>query len=171
MFLYVAAGPVYVTRVLHRPPTDVFVVFVPIMLGLMVGLFLLPHWAKWWRKADTLVANYGLLAVAHVANLLLAWFGVEGGWVLVPMALCSLGIGLCMPVLVARALQPFAALAGMAASLQMFLQYAWMAVTAGWIAPNLWSSPVGLASASAGLSVLGGVLVLGRVGVRAPVRG
>jgi len=167
MFLYVAAGPVFIKQWVGRTPTDVYLVFAPIMLGLVAGLYLLPRWSRWWNRCDPLPPCYAVLLVAHALNLLLALWGHTGLALLLPLGLCSLGIGLCMPVLIGRALQPHAERSGLAASLQMFVQYAFMAVTAGLLAPHLWDTLPGLALTSAAMSMLS--LLLTRADTRSRV--
>lgn len=159
MFLYVAAGPVFVQQWVGHAPTDVYLVFLPILLGLVAGLYLLPRWSRWLKGADPLPSCYAVLFVAHALNLLLAVRGHSGLVLLLPLGLCSLGIGLCMPVLIGRALQPHAERSGLAASLQMFVQYAFMAVTAGVLAPRLWDDLPGLALTSAAMSTLSLLLI------------
>lgn len=159
LFLYVVAGPALLTRWMGRAPTDMYLIFTPIMLGLMLGLYLLPRCSHWLGGRDPLPACYVFLMATQGLNLVLVLVGVSGLALLFPMGLCAVGVGLCMPVLVARALQPFADQAGLAASLQMFGQYALMALTAAVLAPLFWNSLTALAWVSAALSALGFALV------------
>jgi DHA1 family bicyclomycin/chloramphenicol resistance-like MFS transporter len=65
-----------------------------------------------------------------------------------------------MPLLLGHALQPVGNNAGLAASTQMCIQFALMALGSGLIAPLLWGSLLHLALGNAALILSSGILLL-----------
>ncbi|EHP40630.1 major facilitator superfamily protein [Cupriavidus basilensis OR16] len=53
MFLYVAAAPQFVIHLLGRPATEVYLIFVPMVLGLVAGLVCLPLLVRRWGTQHT----------------------------------------------------------------------------------------------------------------------
>ena len=72
MYLYVAAGPQLVTHLLGRPPTDVYLVFTPMMVGLIVGFLCLPRVLQRWGTQRTMYLAYSGFVLVNVVNITLA---------------------------------------------------------------------------------------------------
>lgn len=140
MFLYAAAAPQILSHLLGRSATDVYLVFTPMMLGLMAGFLCLPRLVRRLGTQRTLYLAYAGFVLVNVFNAALAAWVPPGPIHLLPVAAYAFVVALAMPLLVGHALQPFPANAGLAASCQMFLQYGMMAVAAGLLAPLLWDS-------------------------------
>jgi len=160
MFLYVAAAPQLLTQLLGRSPTDVYLVFTPMMLGLMAGFLCLPRLVQRWGAQRTLYLAYAGFVVVNVLNTTLAALVPAGLIHLLPIAAYASVTAVSMPLLVSHALHPFPNNAGLAASCQMFLQYSMMAVAAGLLAPLLWNSLWHLALGCAVLTCIGMTLLL-----------
>lgn len=160
MFLYVAAAPQLLTKLLGRSPTDVYLVFTPMMVGLMAGFLCLPRLVQRWGTQRTLYLAYAGFVVVNALNITLAATVPSGLIHLLPVAACAFVTAVSMPLLVGHALHPFPDNAGLAASCQMFLQYSMMAVTAGLLAPLLWDSLWHLALGCAALTCIGMTLLL-----------
>jgi DHA1 family bicyclomycin/chloramphenicol resistance-like MFS transporter len=160
MFLYVAAAPQFVTHLLGRSPTDVYLVFIPMMVGLTAGFLCLPRLVQRLGTRSTMYLAYVGFVIVNVLNITLAALMSPSLIHLLPIAAYAFAIALSMPLLVGHALHPFPDNAGLAASCQMFLQYSMMAVTAGLLAPLLWSSLWHLALGSAALTCIGMTLLL-----------
>jgi DHA1 family bicyclomycin/chloramphenicol resistance-like MFS transporter len=154
LFLYVAAAPQLLTHLLGRSPTDVYLVFTPMMVGLIAGFLYLPRLLQRWGTQRTLYLAYAGLVLVNVLNTALAAWVPPGLIHLLPTAAYAFAIALSMPLLVSHALHPFPDNAGLAASCQMFLQYSMMAVAAGLLAPLLWDS---LSHLAMGCAVLTGI--------------
>jgi len=160
MYLYVAAGPQLVTHLLGRPPTDVYLVFTPMMAGLVAGFLCLPRLLKRWGTQRTMYLAYAGFALVNLLNVMLAAWVPSSLMHLLPLAAYAFAIALSMPLLVGHALHPFPHNAGLAASCQLFLQYGLMAVVAGLLAPMLWDSLWHLALGCAALTGFGTALLL-----------
>jgi len=160
MYLYVAAGPQFVTHLLGRSPTDVYLVFTPIVVGLIAGLLYLPRLVQRWGTRRTMYLAYVAFVFVNVINATLAVLVPPGLIHLLPIAAYAFAIALSMPLLVGNALHPFPDNAGLAASCQLFLQYSMMAVVAGLLAPLLWDSLWHLALGCAVLTCISMTLLL-----------
>jgi DHA1 family bicyclomycin/chloramphenicol resistance-like MFS transporter len=160
MYLYVAAGPQVVTRLLGRSPTDAYLVFIPMMVGLIAGFTCLPRLIQRWGTQRTLYLAYAGFVSVNVLNTTLATWVSPSLIHLLPIAAYAFAIALSMPLLVGHALHPFPDNAGLAASCQLFLQYSMMAVAAGLLAPLLWDSLRHLALGCAVLTCISMALML-----------
>ena len=160
MFLYVAAAPQLLTHLLGRSATDVYLIFAPMMVGLIAGFLYLPRLVQRWGTQRTLYLAYAGLVLVNVLNTALAAWVPPGLIHLLPIAAFAFAIALSMPLLVGHALHPFPDNAGLAASCQMFLQYSMMAVAAGLLAPLLWDSLSHLALGCAVLTSISMALLL-----------
>ena len=153
-------GPQLLTHLLGRSPTDVYLVFTPMMVGLIAGFLCLPRLVQRWGTQRTLYLAYAGFVLVNVLNTALAAWVPPGLIHLLPIAAYAFVIALSMPLLVGHALHPFPDNAGLAASCQMFLQYSMMAVVAGLLAPLLWDSLWHLALGCAALTCISMTLLL-----------
>lgn len=160
MYLYVAAAPQIVTHLLGRSPTDVYLVFTPMMVGLITGFLCLPRMVSRWGTRRTMYLAYSGFVFVNVLNTTLAALAPPSMIHLLPVAAYAFAIALTMPLLVGHALHPFPHNAGLAASCQLFLQYSMMAVVAGLLAPMLWDSLWHLALGCAALTCISMALML-----------
>ena len=160
MFLYVAAAPHLLTHLLGRSPTDVYLVFTPMMVGLIAGFLYLPRLVQRWGTQRTMYLAYVGFVFVNVLNITLAALVPPSLIHLLPIAAYAFTVALSMPLLVGHALHPFPDNAGLAASCQMFLQYSMMAVAAGLLAPLLWDSLWHLALGCAVLTCISMTLLL-----------
>lgn len=160
VFLYMATAPKVITGHLGLASTEIYKIFAAIMLPMLTGFLLLPRLLERFGPRQVMVVAYGCYLVAVILNLAISALEFNTLVVLVPISICSLGVALALPLLLGEALEPFPDNSGMASSCQMFLQYAFMVLTAGVIAPMAWHSLLGLALAQAGMLVVGFILML-----------
>src|SRR6478752_4390684 len=119
MFLYVAAAPQLLTHLLRRSPTDVYLIFTPMMVGLIAGFLCLPRLVERWGTQRTMYFAYAGFVVVNVLNAMLAAMVPAGLIHLLPIAAYAFVTAVSMPLLVSHALHPFPNNAGLAASCQM----------------------------------------------------
>lgn len=160
MFLYAAAAPQILTHLMGRSSTDVYLVFTPMMAGLIAGFLYLPRMLRRWGTQRTMYLAYAGFVLVNLLNAALSAWVPPGLIHLLPFVAYAFVVALTMPLLVGHALHPFPSNAGLAASCQMFLQYGMMAVAAGLLAPLLWDSLWHLALGCAVLTGIGMVLLL-----------
>src|SRR4030067_3145730 len=93
IFLYIAASPVVIYEHLHYGANDFWRLFVPLVAGMMAGTFLSGRLAGRMSHAHAVDLGYGLMLLAGVSSLLLAFTGVSGTLsLLVPRALSASGV-------------------------------------------------------------------------------
>jgi len=160
LFIYVASGAHFLVTLLGRSLTEMYLVFGPVMVAMSLGFATLPRWLQRFGVVGTMRISYGFFGLAIVSNLGLAWAVPPSLFHLLPLALGSYAVGLSMPLLLGHALQPVGDNAGLAASTQMCIQFALMALGSGLIAPLLWGSLLHLALGNAALILSSGILLL-----------
>jgi DHA1 family bicyclomycin/chloramphenicol resistance-like MFS transporter len=72
MYLYVAAGPQFVTHLLGRSPTEVYLVFTPMVVGLIAGFLYLPRLVQRWGTQRAMYLAYAGFVSVNVLNITLA---------------------------------------------------------------------------------------------------
>lgn len=146
-FIYVLSAPVFVMTHLGRGPGEFAWLFVPSVVGMMLGSTLSGRMAGRWSPRRCIGVGFVIMLAAAVANVLVA-LALPAGlpWSVVPIPLFTFGMALAMPAFALLALDHFPARRGMVSSCQSFLQVGLNALTAGVIAPALWGSVLGLAT-------------------------
>jgi DHA1 family bicyclomycin/chloramphenicol resistance-like MFS transporter len=159
MMLYVVSAPVFVMQLLGRDESGFYLVYGPMMLGIVAGSLLFPALAVRLRQKAVLAAAYAVLGLATVLNLALSWQLPPGLHNVIPIFVYAAGLALAMPILVARALDPFGDRSGVASSCHTFLQFAVTGVIAGALAPLLWGSVWALAVGATVLTAVGAAIL------------
>lgn len=160
MTVYVVAAPAIVIGLLERGAADIYLIYTPIALGLLAGFLMFPRLVRRLGTRPMLASAYAVLGISVTLNLALSWLLPPGLFLLAPLFVYSLGMALALPLLLERALEPVRERAGVASSLQTFLQFAMMGLAAGLLAPLLWDSAILLALGTAGLTALGALFLL-----------
>lgn len=160
MAIYAVSAPAIVVRLLGREGTDIYLVYVPIALGLTAGFWLFPHLLHRWQAGSILAAAYLILGGSTLVNLVAACSWPTDAIQMAPLFTYSFGLALALPLLVSGALEPLRQSAGVAASCQTFMQFAMTALATGLLAPLLWDSLLSLAVGIGILTLAGGLAVL-----------
>lgn len=159
-FIYVAGAPIIVVDLLGRGERDFWLLFVPMIAGMVAGSWLSTRLAGRVdprRLVDG--AMVGLLASAAVNVVLTATVPVLP-WAVVGPTLLGVGIGIVFPLLQLAMLDLFPERRGAAASMASFASLLFNAALAGALVPLVDGSLLQVALASAALAVLGGALWL-----------
>jgi DHA1 family bicyclomycin/chloramphenicol resistance-like MFS transporter len=155
-FLYIASAPAFVIRLLGLSSLSFAWLFVPMILGIMVGATASGRLAGRLSPMQTVRLGYALMFLGVVVNLatcLLIRPGVP--WNVVPIAIFTAGSSLVMPSITLILLDLFPAFRGMASSVQGFIQFTLSAVVAGTIAPLVAQSLIRLALGMAVFALAG----------------
>lgn len=160
MAIYTVSAPHIVTQLLERAATDIYLIYAPITLGLTGGFLALPKLLRRLPGTALLPTAYRVLAASVVLNIALSAFLPAGLIAVVPLFTYSFGLAIALPILLGEALEPLRQNAGVASSLQTFLQFAMIALAAGVIAPWLATSLFALALGTGALTLIGGLAVL-----------
>lgn len=159
-FLYVLSAPVFLMEHLGLGPQEFGWLFMPAVAGMMSGSALSGRLAERWSPERTIRMGFVVMAVGAVFNVAVGLFMAPGlPWSVAPIVCYTLGMALAMPSLTLLALDLFPARRGLASSCQSFLQVGINSLTAGALAPLLWSSTLTLALGMSGFLLLGALAV------------
>lgn len=152
MFLYIAASPEIIYRLLGYGATDFWRLFLPLIFGIVLGGWLSGRLADRVPPARMVMAGLSLMGLAVLVNLAQAhWLPVHPVPALGPLPLYSLGLALLMPNLTVLALDCYPYQRGMASAVQTFLQLVGNSLVAALMVAPLARHLAGLA---AGMAVL-----------------
>ena len=159
-FLYVVSAPIVVVDLLGKGEQDFWILFVPMIGGMVLGSWLTNRLAD--RVPPTRMVDVTMvgLLVAAVVNVGLVWLIPSLPWAVVGPALMGVTIGIVFPVLQLAMLDLFPHHRGAAASMASFASLVFNAVLAGVIAPLVTASLLTTAVASGVLAALGVALWL-----------
>lgn len=154
-FIYVLSAPVFVMTHLGLGPQDFAWLFVPSVVGMMIGSGLSGRAAGHWSPVRTIGVGFAVMLAAALGGMLVAASEpLQRLWLVLPIAIYGVGMALAMPSMSILALDLFPQRRGMASSCQSFLQVGMNAVTAGVLAPILWRAPLTLAAGMCMFSAL-----------------
>lgn len=158
-FLFIVAAPVYLMVHLDLAPTEFAWLFIPAMLGTLLGSFIASRSAG--RKSLEWAIRTGYLVMASGAawNLLLNIGGPSAlPWAVAPILVYTTGMGIATSSLQVRLLDLAPLRMGMVSSCQAFVQSISNTVSAAVLAPLLWGSTLHMALGMAGLLGTGALL-------------
>ncbi|HUP31142.1 MAG TPA: multidrug effflux MFS transporter [Usitatibacter sp.] len=145
-FLYIVSAPVFLGQHLGLGPQQYAWLFVPCIVGIMLGAQLSGRAAGRHSPTATVARAYGFMVVAAFVNLAYAFLATPTiPWAVIPLAIFGIGFAMAMPSISLITLDLFPTRRGMAASLQGFVSGMVNVLTAGVISPLLWDHPRWLA--------------------------
>ena len=155
-FLYIVSAPVFLGRHLGLGPAEYAWLFVPCILGIMIGSQLSGRAAGRLAATETVRRAYLFMATAAAINLLYSMAATPAvPWAVLPLALFGVGFAMAMPSITLITLDLFPTRRGMAASLQGFISGMVNVLTAGVISPLLWDHPRWLALGMGAMMLVG----------------
>lgn len=157
-FLYVVGAPIVVVDLLGRGEQDFWMLFVPMIGGMVLGSMTTNRLAGRVDPLRMVDATMVGLVLAALLNVALAVLDPSLPWAVVGPALLGTAIGIAFPVLQLTMLDLFPHHRGAAASMASFASLAFNALLAGAVVPLVAGSLASLAAASAGFAVLGSLL-------------
>ena len=152
-FLYIACAPVFLIEMLGVSTYGFAWLFLPMILGIMVGAAISGRVAGRLSPAHTVRLGYLLMFSGVAFDLSVAWFVTPGvPWHVLPIMLFTIGSAVAAPSVMLLILDLFPTMRGLASSLQGFFHFALAAFSAGTIAPLLAHSLKALALGMAGFT-------------------
>ena len=138
-FLLISAAAIFIMTLLGQGENDFWMLFVPMMGGVMVGSWLSGHFAGQVPGRRLVSSGY---AIALAGGALLLGFSLFGQtaclpWIVLPIPLYTLGISLAFPTLTIAMLNLYPETRGAASSVQSFVSLLCNAVTSGVLVPIL----------------------------------
>lgn len=144
-FLYVLAAPKFLIAHLGVSPQGFATMFVPTVLGMMIGSYLSGRLAGKITPLRTVSIAYAIMLSAALANVLISAYAPPGlPQSILPLPLYNVGMALAMPNLTLLGLEQLAQ-RGLAASCQSFAQSLTTSLAAAFFVPLLWGSTISLA--------------------------
>jgi DHA1 family bicyclomycin/chloramphenicol resistance-like MFS transporter len=144
-FMYVLASPVFLMDHLGFNFQQFGYLFIPTVIGMMIGSFIAKRAAGRISPTKLLRAGYYWMTIIVLLNLLFCFFFTNEATINIGfIALYNIGMAAVMPVISIAALDQFPKMRGTAASGQAFSQMFFSSIVAGLIVPILWFSTFGL---------------------------
>jgi DHA1 family bicyclomycin/chloramphenicol resistance-like MFS transporter len=150
MFLYVLSAPVFLIQHLQLTPQDFAWLFLPSVIGMMLGSFLSGRLAGRLNSRRTILSGYLLMGVASLCNITVNLLLPPSlPWMILPLPLYTIGMAMTVPSLQLLALDRHPQRRGLASSCQGLIQTSLTVFSAAILAPLLWATPLLLASGMA----------------------
>lgn len=157
LFLYVVGAPIFVVRLLGLGEDQFWVVFFPVIGGMVLGSFLNSRLAANGHPTRLASTGYLIAAAGAVVNVTLALIPATASlpWLLIGPSVISFGTMLSFPITQLQMLDLFPHRRGSAASMQAFVQLVLNAALAGVVVPLVATSPASMAITSLGFVAAG----------------
>lgn len=140
-FIYIVGAPVVIFDHLDLGSSDFWMLFVPMVVGLMLGSFASGKLAHKISSNTSIAIAFALLIGASMINILQANFLAPTIWsVIGPLVIYTFGVAWMLPNLTIMSLDCFPHHRGLAASMQGFIQTLGGAICAGIIVPIISSA-------------------------------
>lgn len=140
-FIYIVGAPVVIFDHLALASGDFWILFVPMVVGMMLGSFTSGRLAHRLSSHSNISMAFALLIVASILNLLQAHLLEPTPWSIIgPLVIYTFGMAWMLPNLTIMSLDCFPHHRGLAASMQGFMQTLGGALCAGLIIPLISSS-------------------------------
>ena len=146
MFLYIAGAPTVIFDFLKMGVSDFYVLFVPLVAGLIFGSWLSGRLSHQWPMERTVKLGLTLMLLGTVLNTIQAqWLTPMVITAVAPLTLYTCGIGIAMPAMTVLSLDCFPNNRGTASALQGFVQMMANGLIAALAVPLLSQQPIHLA--------------------------
>ena len=154
-FLYVVSAPIFVVDLLGKGEQDFWLVFVPMIGGMVTGAWVSGRLAGRVRTERLLDGAIGFALLAALANVALVAISPTLPIVVIAPGLIAFAVAIAFPVLQLAMLDLFPHHRGSAASLATFASLVFNSLLAGVISPFVTTSLLVMALSSAGFALLG----------------
>lgn len=157
MFLYISSAPYIVVSMLHMGEQDFWVLFVPLISGMVIGSWFSGRLAGRVKGARLATVGYWISLGGGAANLSLMLVPAAQSlpWAVMLLPVYTFGVAMAFPILTLAMLDLFPANRGAAASVQSFVSLVANALIAGVLAPLVAVSLPALAATALLLTVVG----------------
>ncbi len=151
LFLYISSAPTIVLEHWQLGAGDFGWLFVPIVIGMMLGSATSARVAGRLTPASTAKLGFTVMSVGVLLNLVQAWLSADPAPLaaILPVAVTAFGISCTFPAMTLLMLDRHPRQRGAASSLQAVIWSAFNSVVAGLVAPAIAAEPRWLAAAAA----------------------
>lgn len=157
MFLYISSAPMFVVNLLGLGEQDFWVLFVPLISGMVAGSWLAGRLAGRVSGSRLATVGYWISLLGGAANLVLMLVPAAQSlpWAVLLLPVYTFGVAMAFPILTLAMLDLFPASRGAASSVQSFVSLVANALVAGALAPLVAFSLPMLAGTALALTLLG----------------
>ena len=160
-FVYITASPRILFSHLGFEPDQFYLMFVPVVIGVMTGSFLSGRLSGRVSSFNLIKAGFVIMAVAALINLLQAWLLPTLAFsIIAPVVIYAIGMSLSLPALTVLGMDQLPGHRGLASSLQSFLHMGTNAIVAGVITPLVYNAVNHIAWTMAVFLLVGIILYL-----------
>jgi len=151
-FLYVAGAPTLLFDVLHLQPTQFYILFIPVVTGIMLGAFLSNQLISRYTNRQMINIFLSMMLVIAAINLTLSLsLKASLATLLIPLALYSLSLATIMPILSIMIIDCFPKNRGAASAMQSFIHMGFNSISVSFIVALLGASLANFATAQIAL--------------------
>ncbi len=160
MFLYISSAPMFVVTLLGKGEQDFWVLFVPLISGMVIGSWASGRLAGRLSGRRLATIGYWISLLGGAANLALMLVPAARTlpWAVLLLPVYTFGVALAFPILTLAMLDLFPEKRGAAASVQSFVGLVSNALIAGVLAPLVAFSLPALAATALLLTLIGYLL-------------
>jgi len=160
-FIYIMSSPQLLFTHLGYAADDFYIMFVPVVLGIMVGSYMSAKVSGHYSTLKIITIGSVIMLFASFINVMQASFlDVSSFSVIAPVVLYGLGMALTMPALTVLGIDRLPNHRGLASSLQGFMHMGGNALVAGLVAPLVFGSIAGLAWSMFAFHIIGLLLFI-----------
>jgi len=158
-FLYIAGAPTLLFNVLNIEPSQFYILFIPVVTGIMLGAFISNHLIKRISNRQMINLFLGLMLCIAVINFAVTHtLPASILSLLIPLVFYSLSLASIMPIFSILIINCFPKNRGSASAMQSFIQMGFNGLSVSFIVALLGPHPENFASAQLAL-VVGAVLL------------
>ena len=158
-FIFVAGAPTLLMDILHFKPNQFYLLFVPVVSGIMVGAYVSSRLLNHLDSKQMINLFLSLMMLIAVTNVLLAYtVSLSPLRMILPLILYSFSIASIMPVLSIAILNCFPHNRGAASALQSFVQMGFNGITANLIVASLGANVINFSLAQLALASIAFIL-------------
>jgi len=160
-FVYITASPRILFSHLGFAPDQFYLMFVPVVIGVMAGSFLSGRLSGRVSSFNLIKVGFVIMILAAIINLLQAWLLPTLAFTIIaPLVIYAVGMALSLPALTILGMDQLPGHRGLASSLQSFLHMGTNALVAGIITPLVYNAIDDIAWTMAVFLMVGIILYL-----------
>jgi DHA1 family bicyclomycin/chloramphenicol resistance-like MFS transporter len=151
-FLYVAGAPTLLFNVLHLAPSQFYLLFIPVVSGIMIGAFISSRLINHFSNRKMINVFLGLMLLNALINLAVSYlFPGSLSSLLLPLVFYSTSLAIIMPIFSILIIDCFPNNRGSASAMQSFIQMGFNGFSVSVIVAMLGAHPENFAIAQLAL--------------------
>jgi MFS transporter, DHA1 family, multidrug resistance protein len=137
MWLYIASAPLFVVGLLGKGEQDFWLLFVPLISGMILGSFVSGRLAGRMSGRRLATLGYYVSLAGGAINVVLTLFPATARlpWAVLPLPIYTFGVATAFPIITLAMLDRFPHARGAAASVQAFISLIFNALTSAVVVP------------------------------------